>query len=457
MHVNLRIAIIGCCLALVACATAVAADMPEDLEFHEWSVWIGEPQAKQMNAHLLHPSAMPGVVDTERSRRHEGDKPEPSPLSVLTAYGTPPEAADVDIRLTAGRWLAQWPKSEGKGNRLRWLDIALSKDLKDETRQAYVPETHWFRQARKLDTLYFNVKKGHRTERFLAYDAELNVPLPLRIDGEGDQYKVVNNGKHPLEDVLLIVPTPEGRRVGWVDKVGPGEGTPTPAGQAAAAPPAGGPQAVRMVRGGVAVAVAGGGAVVVQAAPGAAPAQPSNPGQPPNSAAPQQPAAKETSVDIPLSAPLKADGPEYRAATSETLQKKLQAAGLTAAEVELLLSLYAPHFFQTDEMVLLFRWPQSMLDESMPLNVEPDTARVKRVGLMLARKVDPKLRADMAELIKDLGNADYARREQAEEKLLKLGRLAVPELKKALKDMDPEVMTRAERLLLEQKEQLDAP
>ena len=92
MHVNLRIAIIGCCLALVACATAAAADMPEDLEFHEWSVWIGEPQAKQMNAHLLHPSAMPWVVDTERCRRHEGDKPEPSPLSMLTAYGTPNEA-----------------------------------------------------------------------------------------------------------------------------------------------------------------------------------------------------------------------------------------------------------------------------------------------------------------------------------------------------------------------------
>ncbi|HVW01692.1 MAG TPA: hypothetical protein VHB77_15175, partial [Planctomycetaceae bacterium] len=245
MHVKLRIAITGCCLALVACATAVAAEMPEDLEFHEWSVWIGEPQAKQMNAHLLHPSAMPGVVDTERSRRHDGDKPEPSPLNMLTVYGTPPEAADVDIRLTAGRWLAQWPKSEGKGNRLRWLDIKLSKDLKDDTRLAYVPETHWFRKARQLDALYFNVKKGHRSERFLAYDPELNVPLPIRIDGEGDQYKIVNTGKHPLTDVLLIAPTAEGRRVGWVDKVGPGEGTPAPA-QAGAAPPGGGPQAVRV-------------------------------------------------------------------------------------------------------------------------------------------------------------------------------------------------------------------
>ena len=88
---------------------------------------------------------------------------------------------------------------------------------------------------------------------------------------------------------------------------------------------------------------------------------------------------------------------------------------------------------------------------------EADTARVKRVGLMLARKVDPKLRTDVAELIKDLGNTDYVRREQAEDNLFKLGRLAVPELKKALKDMDPEVMTRAERLLLELKEQLDAP
>jgi hypothetical protein len=204
--------------------------------------------------------------------------------------------------------------------------------------------------------------------------------------------------------------------------------------------------------------VAAGGGVVVVAAPVAVPAgQPATPpaanspaGQP---GAPAQP-ANETLADVPLSAPLAADSDEFKEQTSGELRKRLAAAGLKEAEINLLHSLYAKHFFESDEMQLVYRVPQEGIDEMTPLTVEPENMKVKRVALVIARKVDPRLREDVTKLVAELGDASYARREKAEKRLKDLGRQAIPSLKEALKNKDPEVVMRAERLLLIQKEQL---
>src|SRR5262249_43240330 len=258
------------------------ADDAPLLEIHEWSVWIGEPQGKAINSLTDHASAMPGVVETERSRRRESDKPSPSPVGVMTLYGEPPEVVDIDLRITAGRPVAQWPRSEGKSNRLRWLDLKLSKELTNREALAYIPEGHWFHQARELGGLYLQLKKGGRIERFLAYDLEFQSTLTVRVDGGPDQYKVANLGKHALHDVLLVVPGKEGRRLGWITKIEPPPGASSgnpaaPGGNA----PAGQPSAP----GRVAMARAVGGGVVIAAAPVAAPvAQPATPpgGNPPS-------------------------------------------------------------------------------------------------------------------------------------------------------------------------------
>src|SRR5690242_5642304 len=89
-------------LAALASAPARAEDAP-NLEIHEWSVWLAEPQGMQFNTLSEYRSCMPGLVDTERSRRPDIDKPGPSPLSLMTIYGEPPEVADIDLRIAAGR------------------------------------------------------------------------------------------------------------------------------------------------------------------------------------------------------------------------------------------------------------------------------------------------------------------------------------------------------------------
>src|SRR5262245_43766151 len=455
----MALAILALCLLPSHNSRRARADDAPLLEIHEWSVWIGEPQGKAINSVTDHASAMPGVVETERSRRRESDTPSPSPLGVMTLYGEPPEVVDIDLRIAAGRPVAQWPRSEGKSNRLRWLDLKLSKDLTNREALAYIPEGHWFHQARELGGLYLQLKKGGRIERFLAYDLEFQSTLTVRVDGGPEQYKVANLGKFALHDVLLIVPGPEGRRLGWVDKIdlALGSSAATP-GSPAGSPPAGQPVASDRVA--AARAVVAGGGVVIVAAPGAVPAaRPSAPagatppaGQP---GAPGQP-AKETIADIPLSAPLAADSDEFKDKTSGELRKRLAAAGLKTAEVDLLHSLYAKHLFESDEMQLVYRMPKDGIDEMTPLTVEPENTKVKRVALVVARKVDPRLRDDVSKLVAELGDASFTKREKAEKRLKDLGRLAIPNLKEALKNKDPEVVMRAERLLLIQKEPLGA-
>src|SRR5262245_4117933 len=235
------IVLVLCSAAPISSPRACAEDTPP-LELHEWSVWLGEPQGKAINSLTDHASAMPGVVETDRSRRREAEKPAPSPLGVMTLYGEPPEVVDIDLRIAAGRPVAQWPRSEGKSNRLRWLDLKLSKELTNREALAYIPEGHWFHTARDLGGLYLQLKKGGRIERFLAYDLEFQSTLAVRVDGGPEQYKVANLGKHALHDVLLIVPGPEGHRLGWVDKIdpAPGSSAATPGGPTGS-PPAGQP------------------------------------------------------------------------------------------------------------------------------------------------------------------------------------------------------------------------
>ena len=450
--------LIALLIVVALIASSAHAEDPPPLELHEWSVWLAEPQGKEINSLTNYISAMPGVVETERSRRKDAEKPGPSPVSVMTLYGEPPEVVDIDLKIASGRPIAQWPRSEGKANRLRWLDLKVAKELTNREALAYIPEGHWFHRARELGGLYLQLKKGGRIERFLTYDLEFQTSLDVRLDGGPDEYKVANLGKHALNDVLLIVPGPGGRRLGWLDSIGPAAGAPgTSPGNPAGTPPvaaqparSGGAVIVRAPQGVVAVAAPPGAvAAPVQLPPGANPPA----GQP---GAAGQPAAKETIADIPLSTLLATDSDEFKEKTSGELRRRLAASGLKEAEIDLLHSLYAKHLFESDAIQLVFRLPQSAIDEMTPLTVEPENTKTKRVALVIARNVDPRLREDVQKLVAELGDASYAKRENAEKRLKALGRLAIPNLKEALKNKDTEVVMRAERLLLGQKEPLGA-
>jgi hypothetical protein len=458
-----RLVLIACLASTVSLAavSSLHADEPQRLALHEWSVWVSEPTQPQINPLAGFPTSLPGLVDTPRSRRAEADRPNVAPLSMITLSGKiPDQPVDLSVRISNGRFLAHWPPAEVKNNRLAWNDNKLSSDTTDGA-YGFVTDDHWFIQARKLNSL--QIQRGARAERFFVYDPELNVPLSVRLEGGPDKYKVVNATKYPLQDVVVIAADAKGHRLGWIDEL-PGAKPAAPAKPAPGSSPAANAEskgATNVETKSAPATEAVGNAAPAAAAPiGPTAARPQRAAKGAATEAkatpePEKPAVQppETSADVEMGAPLGEE--QFVTQATAELRKRLLAAGMVENEADLLLSLYANAFFKSKETVLLFRIPQGTIDEWLPIEVDPDTTKISRVALVLCFKVDPLIRDEVKQLVDQLADDAYAKREAAEQKLRDLGRMAIPALKEAAKSSDPERVLRAERLLIRQNEKLD--
>ncbi|MGD9723352.1 MAG: hypothetical protein AB7O59_18035 [Pirellulales bacterium] len=199
----------------------LAAD-PRQGEFavHDLSLWIADSAGTLANARADFSSSFPATVNSTRAARTSLSEKRVGPLGLLTFHGKPDTELDVELRITSGTFLAHWPTAESAPNRLRWAKnpaTSLVDQPADDTALMMVDEDHWFRRARQGDALY--VDRGARAERFLAYDAELNLPAPVQLQGGPDVYQVINVSNAPVYDVLIARLTPEGLRVAWLDEL----------------------------------------------------------------------------------------------------------------------------------------------------------------------------------------------------------------------------------------------
>ena len=158
-----------------------------------------------------------------------------------------------------------------------------------------------------------------------------------------------------------------------------------------------------------------------------------------------------------MSQPLAADSEELAALSSQALTERLEKTGLDRAEIDLLLSLYGPTIFAADSLTVAWRVPAGPVDDVTPLAIEPEPAKTVRVVLVVARNLDPEIEESLQTLVDQLGSPQYKEREAAESRLVELGSLAYPVLKKALNHKDPEIAFRAERMLLGQQQSIDVP
>jgi hypothetical protein len=165
-------------------------------------------------------------------------------------------------------------------------------------------------------------------------------------------------------------------------------------------------------------------------------------------------ALPDEGIDVEMSPPVAADDPSLEEAKT-WLRDALVRAGLTAGEADLFLSLYAKPFFESEEMVVLFRLPVDVIEQKLPLVVYPSPTQTVRVPLVLVRNIDPKIKDEVAQMVAQLGAIEYAVREAAEKRLVELGRLAVPAVRTALSSPDLEVVFRAERILIRQNESIE--
>src|SRR5262249_34367205 len=62
-------------------------------------------------------------------------------------------------------------------------------------------------------------KYENHFERFIAYDAEVALPIPIRIRGGPNEYTLQKLTSRRLVDVAVIAPSEQGFRVGWLDEL----------------------------------------------------------------------------------------------------------------------------------------------------------------------------------------------------------------------------------------------
>ena len=219
--VRSALVMIGVLLVTTIGVMALDDKAESPIEVYEWSVWVGNPAQPALNASRIYNNAMPGVVGTSRPKLEEKEAASRfplSPISVVQFFGSEARDVDVDLKVKKGTFLAHWPASNERGGRLQWFKSDLSNAPPSQIPPSYLPETHWLAKLRDADSALYLKYESH-FERFITYDTELSLPIPLRIRGGPDEYTLQNLSGQRLLDVAIIVPTPDGYRVGWLDEL----------------------------------------------------------------------------------------------------------------------------------------------------------------------------------------------------------------------------------------------
>jgi hypothetical protein len=210
------------CLLIAASARTDDEERPQlPVEVYEWSVWVGSPSQTTLNGSRVYRNAMPGVVGTSRPKAEEKEEARRfpiAPISVIQLFGEPTKDLDFDVRVKKGTMLAHWPKGSDRGGRIQWFKSDVLAAAPADLPPAYLPEGHWLTKLRGVAPSLF-VKNETHVERFLAYDTELAVSVPVKLRGGPEEYTLQNLTQHPLRDVAVVVPTDAGYRVGWIDEL----------------------------------------------------------------------------------------------------------------------------------------------------------------------------------------------------------------------------------------------
>ncbi len=223
-HVSVCIA---SALLLLAASVGVAAaprdeeKAPPPIEVYEWSVWVGSPAQLSLNGSRLYRNALPDTVGTLRPKleaKETAEKFAIAPLSIVQFFGAPSQDIDIDLRVKKGNLLAHWPPGNERAGRVQWFKSDLKRTLAAGVPTVFLPETHWLQKLRRVETALYHQRES-RGERFLAYDAELTVPIPLKLRGGPNEYTIQNLTGSKLLDVAIVAPVEGGYRVGWLDEL----------------------------------------------------------------------------------------------------------------------------------------------------------------------------------------------------------------------------------------------
>lgn len=426
------------------------ADSP--IEVQEWVVLLCDPTLSQANARSAFNNTLPEFIGTRRPNAAEKDRNEPRPIGVIRMSGSSDATlkTDVLLEMKGGTFVSHWPKTQPRVNRLLWRNIVLTD--KPPTLEK-LADNSWLQTVRNGDSAYLTTDRGN--ERFLLYDIEFPYKSPLNLsfgDGSKETYSVANTSSAPLHDLSIYKPAGEKWSVGSVAAVAQSRSTTKPATspstQASTSPASQPATTEATTRDAEAVAqtsVEAATDLIAAAATKPAATQPqsssaTSPSTAPSTSPTSQAATSQpTGVEVKLSA----------AASDQLLapwKQVLTDAGLAATDQDLIISILKQQL-NPKHATVIYRLDPGELDKLLPIEVVPAPKRITRVALVVVRNADPALVDEIDGLIAQLGDDDYAKREQSFKDLAAFGAAAQPKLNAALKSKDLEVVFRAEQLL----------
>ena len=427
-----------------------------NFELYEWVVIVADPNYPAANAQTMFRSTLPefvgsqrpapevgGAADASATKTSAAAAGEPSPVGVIRVVGGAADdgtKVDVLLQLVGGRFLGQWPKGKSRADRQLWEAYELKSA--PGPGQKEVSAGHWFNSLREVGSHY--LQRGRAGDRFLLYDAELNYPLPLRVTAaDAAGYVLSNSGGAALHDVTVFRPAEGGWVTGSLPTIGAGKGVPpasgpsTRQGAGPATQPGSRPSARPSTR---AAAPAAAAEALFVEGPGAAPTR--RPATSPATAAATQPAGTPTTAALKVGAK-----PAAAADALAAWRERLTREGFAEGDVRTILRVLERHALDKRRLTAVYRLDPAEMDRLLPLEVTPTPRKTVRVGLVVARSIDPSVANEVDQLIAQLGHAEWEQREAASKQLAELGAAAKPKLEAALKQKDMEVVWRAEKLL----------
>ncbi len=403
-------------IVLLAVAVRMAAAAPATqpvggFELRECAVFILDASQNTLNPDGMVTSTLPSFTNTRRDASSPPSH-EASPAGIIRLAGDSERPVDVTIEASAGSFLSSWPSAEKRSKQLLWRNVKLSPASPTGQAVEVVPDGHWFQSLRSAESAYLSMERG-AAERFLLYDVEMPYPSPLSVEvGKDHSIKVGNSGHASLHHLTFYQPTGDSWRQGTI-----GDLAAAPKG--AASRPSTVPAALA--------------ASVFADAP--ATTLPTT-----------SPATRPTTLPVPLVAVTMT--PTTRPSElTDPWKPVLQKLGVADADSGVMLSILAGTLRDSHKLAAVYLLDDAEFDRMLPLEVVPEPRTISRVGMVIVRNTDPSAGSEVDDLIAQLADPAWSRRDEAYKALAKVGASAVPKLQTAAKSKDVEVAWRAEKLL----------
>ena len=440
-----------CCLAGLFFVNDLPAGEQKDatasrLVVRDVSVFLISAHGKKLNDAALFRSTTPGYMLSRRLSADADESDQPAPLGLITFEGPAVKDIDVLVEFPSGRFLSHWPTARIQAKRIYWRSQNL---LEENTLSMRMPDVHWLRHLQTADRLF--VKGIDKCERFILYDVELSHTPRINLSYSKDGFQIQNQEAFPLKHVTVVQPTE--KKADWklasVDLI-PGvkktEKKPAskPATTAKKADPLSDASLTKQAKVEKAkekakqLAALGNKLKEIGALPAVNVTAAKADGKP---------ASTPTQKTPPVSVPYQGEAPLSRDQVLAVWEKKLVGLELGTPEITHVLKILGQQAFREDQATVVYCMDESYLDKLLPLEITPFPDVVRRTAIVILLDADPALLKRIDQLIEQLGDADWEKRNDAQQKLEQYGKAAQVQLQKATKNKDLEIVFRAEQIL----------